>query len=115
VSAAPVKAPAPWPVGTWQAQLEPGAMKLTINEAGEARGSLEYQGGPVDVSGLYEPEPGALRLKLASRTFYGTLVCTQKGETWVGQLRATPQADAQVKVDAEPFGQKWDVTLERFF
>lgn len=111
-TAAPVVAP--WPVGSWHAQLEPGALQLTIESSGEVRGTFDHRGAVAHVSGVYEPEPAVLRLKVASTTFYGTLVCTRQGETWVGPLRATPHAGAAFENDAGPFGEQWDVTLVRF-
>jgi len=109
----PAEPPAPWPVGTWQAELEPGVMKLVMTESGEVSGSFDYRGDPVHVSGLFEGEPVMLRLKLTATAFYGTLVCLREGDTWVGQLRASPQAQAQFENDAGPFGEEWSVTLHR--
>lgn len=88
-------------------------LELVINESGGARGSWDRQGQTIAVSGLYEPEPAVLRLKFMSRTFYGTLVCTRQGETWVGRLQATAEAGAPFENDAGPFGEQWDVKLLR--
>jgi hypothetical protein len=101
-------------VGSWRAQLPHGVLQLTVHETGEVRGTFDYQGAVATVSGTLEPEPPMLRLKVSSTTFYGTLVCARQGETWVGQLRATPQAGAAFENDAGPFGEQWDVTLRRF-
>lgn len=120
----------PWYVGDWQASLEverykmemkksegmvkdweeddgkqgtgKATLKLTVNEDGQAEGTLGGALGDLAVNGVIEDE--TLRLKLMAEntedpatTFNGVIVATKKGDTFTGELKASSGDSLKVR------------------